>query len=323
MNETKKWLYPLVLIFSVLMVLVSLFVRFYVYGLNYTGETSVWVFNNYSNEVFPDCETIWGILTFAGLLLGIVGIVASLVFTLIELIAKNKFNYKLWATIAFYVTLAGAAMVLVFGILFSALNIVQIPKIGGNVEYHLVTLSTGFFLACGGLIIGALSAALSMGDLIEEEKKENTNKLTATKNKKPESKKVVLNKTSAPNKLSISETKKAEQLKTTQKPETKKSKEKKEEKEMATAKKEVKKAAPKKVVAKKAEVKKAPAKKTVAKKTEIKKAPAKKVEAKKVEAKKAAPAKKVVAKKAEPAKKAPAKKAAPAKKPAAKTSKKK
>lgn len=224
--KSKNWLYPLVLIVSVAAIVASLFFPFF-QEIEYAGATgsvlgSYGIFYPFFNSTaftLTAYTGIWGTLSLIALIVGAVGLLASLVLTVFKASNKGKFNYKKWNLASVIVALVGLVAIITFAGLFMGLNYE-----GDATAYDKIIGASGLFIAFAGLLIGVVASFLSANDLLpervkkaKEEPKVEVEKTIEVAKPKTTSKPTSTAKVSTAKKTT---TKKATTTKTTTKPKT-------------------------------------------------------------------------------------------------------
>lgn len=170
--NTKNWLYPFVLIISVVMIIIAVFLPFFsivVKSGSGTTDTGFGLFENWSeNLIFGlnGFESVFAIFVIIGFFIALIGLIGSLVVTLIKLTSSKKFNFKMWNTISALVALLGAIVFAVFAGLFTFSNVV-----GDSSAYVKIASTTGVYVSIAGMLIGIIASFMGANDLHPTTKK--------------------------------------------------------------------------------------------------------------------------------------------------------
>lgn len=155
----KNWLWPIALMASTVVVIVSLFLNFYALSADTpAGEMTAYagLFEDMSGGASPALHTI----TLIAVILGLVALLALVALTVLKLL---KVKVPATGTIALVCSIVAAVAgvcVLLFGLLFCGANTETID-IGGASIGQTMTGAIGLYFAFAGLILGAVSAFLT------------------------------------------------------------------------------------------------------------------------------------------------------------------
>ena len=173
--KVKTWLYPLVLIISTLAVGIAMIFPLYNYvyeaGLIEQLIASFGVFTNFMGvDAFATYVGITGIFASSYLILGFVGLLISVVLTILKMTGFEIKNYALCNRIA-----SGVALVGTIGFVVSAVTFICINHYDMSATYpgafEAFTGTFALWMAMGGLILGTIASYLGAIDIAHEEKK--------------------------------------------------------------------------------------------------------------------------------------------------------
>lgn len=175
--KVKNWLYPLVLIVGTVAAAIALFFPLYQYiyanGLIHQILGNYGVFTNFAGlDLYATYVGITGVFASSYLILAFVGLLLSVVLTVLKLCGFDIKNYPLCNKIA-----AGVALVGTIGFVVSAVTFICINQFNlGNVAYPDATKGIegtfALWLAMGGVILGTIASFLSARDIKEHEVKQ-------------------------------------------------------------------------------------------------------------------------------------------------------
>lgn len=155
----KNWLWPIALMASTVVVIVSLFLNFYALSADTpAGEMTGYagLFEDMSGGASPALHTI----TLIAVILGLIALVGLVVVTILKLLkVKVPATGKIALVCSIVAAVAGVC-VLLFGLLFCGANTETID-IGGTSIGQTMTGAIGLYFAFAGLILGAVSAFLT------------------------------------------------------------------------------------------------------------------------------------------------------------------
>lgn len=172
--KVKNWLYPVVLAVSTLAVAIALFFPLYNYvyecGILHRVDGAFGVFTNFAGlDLFATYIGITGTFASSYLILGFVGLLLSMVLTILKMSGFEIKQYGLCNKIAFGVALVGTIGFIVAAITFVCINHASLNLDAFPDAYQAIVGTFPLWLAMGGLIIGTIASYLSAHDIAEEE----------------------------------------------------------------------------------------------------------------------------------------------------------
>lgn len=172
--KVKNWLYPIVLAVSTLAVAIALFFPLYNYvyecGILHRIDGAFGVFTNFAGlDLFATYIGITGAFASSYLILGFVGLLLSVVLTILKISGFEIKQYGLCNKIVFGVALVGTIGFVVSAITFVCINHASLNLDAFPDAYQAIVGTFPLWLAMGGLIIGTISSYLAAHDIAEEE----------------------------------------------------------------------------------------------------------------------------------------------------------
>lgn len=172
--KVKNWLYPIVLAVSTLAVAIALFFPLYNYvyecGILHRIDGAFGVFTNFAGlDLFATYIGITGAFASSYLILGFVGLLLSVVLTILKISGFEIKQYGLCNKIAFGVALVGTIGFVVSAITFVCINHASLNLDAFPDAYQAIVGTFPLWLAMGGLIIGTISSYLAAHDIAEDE----------------------------------------------------------------------------------------------------------------------------------------------------------
>ena len=172
--KVKNWLYPIVLAVSTLAVAIALFFPLfnYVYecGILHRVDGAFGVFTNFAGlDLFATYIGITGAFASSYLILGFVGLILSVVLTILKMSGFEIKQYGLCNKIAFGVALVGTIGFVVSAITFVCINHASLNLDAFPDAYQAIVGTFPLWLAMGGLIIGTIASYLGAQDIAHEE----------------------------------------------------------------------------------------------------------------------------------------------------------
>ena len=172
--KVKNWLFPIVLAVSTLAIAIALFFPLfnYVYecGILHRVDGAFGVFSNFAGlNLFATYIGITGTFASSYLILGFVGLLLSVVLTILKISGFEIKQYGLCNKIAFGVALVGTIGFVVSAITFICINHASLNIDAFPDAYQAIVGTFPLWLAMGGLIIGTIASYLSAQDIAEEE----------------------------------------------------------------------------------------------------------------------------------------------------------
>lgn len=172
--KVKNWLYPIVLAVSTLAVAIALFFPLYNYvyecGILHRIDGSFGVFTNFAGlNLFATYVGITGTFASSYLILGFVGLLLSVVLTILKISGFEIKQFGICNKIAFGVALVGTIGFVVSAITFVCINHSNLYLEAFPDAYQAVVGTFPLWLAMGGLIIGTIASYLGAQDIAHEE----------------------------------------------------------------------------------------------------------------------------------------------------------
>ena len=168
--KVKTWLYPLVLIVSAIAIGIALIFPIFNF-VDIAAKNLIASFGVFTNflgiDPFATYTGITGIFVSSYLILGFVGLLISVVLTVLKMTGRDIKNFALCNRIA-----AGVALVGTIGFVVSAITFICINQYDISAATHLGFEGTfALWMAMGGLILGTIASYLGAIDIAHEEKK--------------------------------------------------------------------------------------------------------------------------------------------------------
>lgn len=172
--KVKNWLYPVVLAVSTLAVAIALFFPLYNYvyecGILHRVDGAFGVFTNFAGlGLFATYIGITGTFASSYLILGFVGLLLSMVLTILKMSGFEIKQYGFCNKIAFGVALVGTIGFVVSAITFVCINHANLNLDAFPDAYQAIVGTFPLWLAMGGLIIGTIASYLGAHDIAQEE----------------------------------------------------------------------------------------------------------------------------------------------------------
>ena len=172
--KVKNWLYPVVLAVSTLAVAIALFFPLFNYiyecGILHRVDGAFGVFTNFAGlNLFATYVGITGAFASSYLILGFVGLLLSVVLTILKMSGFEIKQFGLCNKIAFGVALVGTIGFVVSAITFICINHASLNIDAFPDAYQAIVGTFPLWLAMGGLIIGTIASYLGAQDIAHEE----------------------------------------------------------------------------------------------------------------------------------------------------------